>query len=80
MKKRNFIAKDLLSKKYKPRIVCFNGKSSAKVYLNKKKIDYEIQNEKIGESRVFVAPSTSGAASGFWDINKWKLLVNCLNV
>ena len=61
---------------YKPRIICFNGKNPAKVYLNKKKVEYGIQIEKIGDSEVFILPSTSGAASGYWDINKWKLLVN----
>ena len=65
--------------KYKPRILCFNGKNAAKVYLNKKKVDYGIQNEKIGETKVFVAPSTSGAANGFWDINQWKILANYLH-
>ena len=59
---------------YKPKIICFNGKNPAKVYLNKKNVDYGIQNEEIGESSLFVAPSTSGAASGFWDINKWKFI------
>ena len=60
---------------YKPKIVCFNGKNAAKVYLNQIKVDYGIQNEKIGNSEVFILPSTSGAANGFWDINKWKLLI-----
>ena len=66
--------------KYQPKIVCFNGKNAAKIFLNKKKVDYGIQNKTIGETKLFVAPSTSGAASGFWDINIWKLLVNYSNV
>jgi TDG/mug DNA glycosylase family protein len=65
--------------KYKPLILCFNGKNAAKVYLNKKKIEYGIQNEKTGETKLFIAPSTSGAASGFWDINQWKILANYLH-
>jgi TDG/mug DNA glycosylase family protein len=64
--------------KYQPRIVCFNGKNAAKIYLNKKKVDYGIQNEKIGQTKLFIAPSTSGAASGFWDLNQWEILTNCL--
>ena len=71
-----FILKILL---YKPKIICFNGKKPAKVYLNKNKVDYGIQIEKIKMSKVFVAPSTSGAANGYWDINKWKELVYYLN-
>ena len=66
--------------KYQPSVLCFNGKNAAKIYLSKKKVDYGIQNETIGETKVYVATSTSGAASGFWDINIWKLLVNYLNV
>ena len=66
--------------RYKPRIVCFNGKNAAKIFLIKKMVDYGIQNETIGETKVYVATSTSGAASGFWDINIWKLLVNYSNV
>ena len=59
---------------YKPKIVCFNGKNAAKVYLNQKQVDYGYQNKKIGTSKIFIAPSTSGAASGFWNINIWKNL------
>ena len=61
---------------YKPRIVCFNGKNAAKAYLNQKKVDYGFQDKSAGDSKIFIDPSTSGAASGFWDINKWRLLVN----
>ena len=64
---------------YKPKIVCFNGKNAAKAYLYKKKVDYGIQSEIIDGSKIFIAPSTSGAASGFWDINKWKLLLKYYN-
>ena len=61
--------------KYKPKIVCFNGKNAAKAYLNQKKVDYGNQNERVGDSKIFIAPSTSGAANGFWNINIWKSLV-----
>ena len=64
---------------YQPKIVCFNGKKAAKVYFNKNSVEYGIQNEKIGKSKLFVAPSTSGAASGFWDINIWKILADIIN-
>ena len=66
--------------KYQPKVVCFNGKNAGKVYLNKNNVNYGVQYEQIGETKLFIAPSTSGAASGFWDINIWKLLVNYLNV
>ena len=61
---------------YKPKIVCFNGKNAAKTYLNQKKVDYGFQDKGAGDSKIFIAPSTSGAASGFWDINIWKQLAD----
>ena len=66
-----FIVKIL---EYKPKIVCFNGKNAAKAYLNQKKVDYGYQDKRVGDSKIFIAPSTSGAANGFWDFDIWKLL------
>ena len=57
--------------KYKPKIICFNGKNAAKAYLNQKKVAYGYQDKKVGDSKIFIAPSTSGAANGFWDLNIW---------
>ncbi|MCF6410675.1 mismatch-specific DNA-glycosylase [Pseudalkalibacillus salsuginis] len=57
--------------KNKPAILCFNGKQAAKQYLNKKIIHYGLQKEKINTTKIFVAPSTSGAASGYWDERYW---------
>ena len=62
--------------KYQPKIVCFNGKNAAKVYFNKKKVNYGIQSEKIGVTQIYICPSTSGAASGYWNINIWKQLAD----
>ncbi len=59
---------------YKPNILCFNGKTSAKKYLGKKSIDFGLQKESIGKTKLFVAPSTSGAANRFWDIKLWRKL------
>ena len=67
-----FIVKIL---EYKPKIVCFNGKNAAKVYLNQKKVDYGYQDKRVGESKIFIAPSTSGAANGYWNRDIWKELV-----
>ena len=60
--------------KYKPKIVCFNGKNAAKAYLNQKKVDYGYQNKRAGDSKIFIAPSTSGAANGYWNLGIWKEL------
>ena len=61
---------------YKPRMVCFNGKNAAKAFLNNNKVEYGYQYEKIDTTKIFIAPSTSGAANKFWDKNKWKELLN----
>lgn len=58
---------------FSPRIICFNGKKAAQIFLEKR-VDYGLQQDCIGETKVFVAPSTSGAASGFWDIRVWLKL------
>jgi TDG/mug DNA glycosylase family protein len=55
---------------YCPQILCFNGKKAAQIFLQKR-VGYGLQEECIGDTRIFVAPSTSGAASGFWDIRVW---------
>jgi len=49
------------------------------VYLERKKVNYGIQKESINNTRLFVAPSTSGAASKYWDIKWWQYLVEILN-
>ena len=60
-------------KKKKPKYLCFNGKRAAQEYL-KHKVKYDLQSESIEKTRIFVAPSTSGAANRFWDIKIWREL------
>jgi TDG/mug DNA glycosylase family protein len=63
--------------RYEPKIVCFNGKKAAAIFLQRSatgKINYGLQPQMIGRSKLFVAPSTSGAARGAWDINVWHAL------
>lgn len=61
--------------KYKPNIVAFNGKKAAAWALGFKgrtrKVGYGLAKQNIGESRVMILPSTSGAANGFWDKEYW---------
>lgn len=55
--------------KYQPRILAFNGKKSAQIYLDKKNLEYgEQKDETIGATRIFVLPSTSGA-NAHWKKN-----------
>jgi len=63
----------------RPRAVCFNGKTAAKRYLGKKGVEYGFQQEKIGNTLLFVAPSTSPSAKRWWDIRWWKELSEFLS-
>jgi double-stranded uracil-DNA glycosylase len=53
-----------------PAWIGFNGKKSASVALGRP-VDYGEQPERLETTSVFVLPSTSGAARGFWDPGYW---------
>jgi TDG/mug DNA glycosylase family protein len=59
---------------YAPRALAFNGKRSAAEFFGAPVRDYGRQPVTIGGTEVFVLPSTSGAASGFWNIAPWQAL------
>ena len=56
-----------------PAYLAFNGKNAARGALGRP-VDYGPQPERIGDAKVWVLPSTSGAARGFWDIGPWREL------
>jgi double-stranded uracil-DNA glycosylase len=56
-----------------PTHLAFNGKNAARAALGRK-VDYGPQPERIGGATVWVLPSTSGAARGFWDVEPWREL------
>lgn len=56
-----------------PRHLAFNGKNAARAALGRPVI-YGPQAETIGGASVWVLPSTSGAARGFWDLGPWRAL------
>jgi TDG/mug DNA glycosylase family protein len=56
-----------------PWVLAFNGKRSAQAFFETR-VEYGIQSERIGDSAVFVLPSTSGAARMFWDERYWREL------
>lgn len=62
--------------RFSPKVLCFNGKHAAKMYFGRTTVAYGLQQQLIGETRVFVAPSTSGAANGFWDETVWHDLAD----
>ncbi len=56
---------------FSPALLAFNGKKAAQVFLRKRRVDLGLQIEQVGPTRLFVAPSTSGAANGYWDEGPW---------
>jgi len=57
-----------------PAVMAFNGKKAAEVFLGTRHVDYGLQSGTVGVTRLFVAPSTSGAANGSWSIDGWREL------
>ena len=55
----------------KPRIVAFVGKRAACGFLGRAAIPCGWCEERVGETRLFVLPSPSGAANGYWDEAPW---------
>lgn len=62
-----------------PRLLAFNGKCAAGRFLGGR-APYGRQVECIGPTRIFVLPSTSGAARGFWDETPWHELAAAVRV
>ena len=60
-------------KQYQPRCFCFNGKRAAEAVFDQP-VAYRRQDAVIGQTHFFVAPSTSGAANKWWNIDIWKEL------
>ncbi|HLE56901.1 MAG TPA: mismatch-specific DNA-glycosylase [Rhodothermia bacterium] len=56
---------------YQPRYLCFNGKRAAEEFLRSGRVEFGVQSERIGRTVLFVAPSTSRAANGSWDLTVW---------
>jgi TDG/mug DNA glycosylase family protein len=59
---------------FQPRYLCFNGKRAATEFFGTRAVNYGLQSELIGSTAIFVAPSTSGAANGFWNPSFWHQL------
>jgi TDG/mug DNA glycosylase family protein len=55
------------------RILAFNGKRSATVVLDRS-VGYGRQPEELAYAAVWILPSTSAAARGYWDISVWQQL------
>ena len=60
--------------KMTPRVLAFNGKKAAQTFLGMTSVDFGLHRERVGDTLLFVAPSTSGAANATWDIERWRTL------
>lgn len=74
---RHFDVESLKRKllRYVPRILAFTGKRAAHEFFERRRpIEYGPLEERVGETMLFVLPSPSGAARGYWDPERWKEL------
>lgn len=62
-----------LIRRLQPGALAFNGKRAAQLFFGGQ-IGYGVQRELLGQTTVFVLPSTSGAARRFWDEGPWREL------
>ena len=60
-----------------PAFLAFNGKRAAEAFLGHK-VCYGRQPETVGGTIIYALPSTSGSASGFWDVGPWRDLAAAL--
>lgn len=59
--------------RHAPRLLAFTSKHAGRAALGRA-VDYGLQPERFGQTRVFVLPSPSGQARGHWDIGPWLAL------
>ena len=63
--------------RFKPAVLAFNGKKAAQMFYGRTAIDYGRQPA-IGDTAIWVLPSTSGAASGAWSPAPWRQMAQSL--
>ncbi len=59
--------------KYGPRMIAFTSKNAAQIWLGRA-VEYGFQEDKLGQSELFVLTSPSGLATRFFDVNVWREL------
>jgi len=63
--------------RYRPRALAFNGLRAGRAFLGPRAAIGR-QRERIGETAIYVLPSTSGMASGAWDPEPWQAMASHL--
>ncbi len=64
---------------YAPCLLAFTSKNAARAALGRKITNYGPQPERIGFTSVYVLPSPSGQARGYWDIVPWRTLATAMH-
>jgi len=59
--------------RYGPGVLAFTSKRAAEEFL-RRSVDYGLQPDSIGATRLFVLPSPSGAARRYWSLQPWQAL------
>ena len=59
---------------YQPTVLAFVGKKAAKIVLGQTLVDYGMQRETTGQTKIFVLPSTATTADRFFDMSYWEEL------
>lgn len=68
--------------RYQPCCIAFTSKNAARAALAisaAQKLTYGEQRDRLAHGRVFVLPSPSGQARGFWHIEPWQALAAAVN-
>lgn len=63
---------------FNPRALAFNGKQAAKEFYEISWVGYGRQHDQLGDTTIFVLPSTSGSARGYWNPQHWQDLAEFL--
>ena len=59
---------------YRPAILAFTAKRPAQVFLGAGRVEYGLQDRRLGETEIHVLPSPSGLAIRWWDPSHWHAL------
>jgi TDG/mug DNA glycosylase family protein len=60
---------------HRPFALAFTSKKAGQSYLGGQR-DYGRQPETIGETRIYILPSTSGLANAYWSLHWWRALAD----
>ena len=65
---------------YQPMVLAFVGKKAAKMVLRQTSVEYGMQRQMIGQTKIFVLPSTATTESIFFKMSYWEELARITSV